>query len=175
MTPIAALPLVIDALVPAELHQAAWAACSAKRWYFGNQSDVQSAGVPFWKMDLDGEAVFDRIWAGEQARCEAAAGRRLRVVRQYANGHTFGLGGQPHVDDAREGCHTLLYYPMLVWPREWEGETVFHQANGEIALAVLPAPNRAVLFDSRIAHAGRAPSRRCGTLRVTVAFKLEPA
>lgn len=36
-----------------------------------------------------------------------------------------------------------------------------------------PEPNRAVLFDSRILHAGRAPARACQDLRVTVAYKLE--
>jgi hypothetical protein len=50
---------------------------------------------------------------------------------------------------------------------------VFFNANGEIVQAVHPRPNRAVLFDSRIIHAGRAPSRSCTTLRVRVAYKLE--
>ncbi len=41
--------------------------------------------------------------------------------------------------------------------------------------AISPRPNRAVLFDSRIPHAGRAPGRMCPELRVTVAYKLESA
>ena len=56
---------------------------------------------------------------------------------------------------------------------EWAGETVLYDGQGEIARAVLPAGNRAIFFDSRIGHAGRAPSRFFGGLRVTVAFKLE--
>jgi SM-20-related protein len=96
-------------------------------------------------------------------------------VRQYANGHTYGLGGQPHTDDARPGTFTLLYYPMPVWLPEWEGETLFYDLQGELIGGVKPAPNRAVLFDSRIPHCGRAPGRACPALRVTVAFKLETA
>ncbi|MEE2969825.1 MAG: CHASE2 domain-containing protein [Pseudomonadota bacterium] len=46
------------------------------------------------------------------------------------------------------------------------------QINGEVVLAVKPASNRAILFDARIPHVGRAPSRFYGGLRVTVAFKL---
>lgn len=39
----------------------------------------------------------------------------------------------------------------------------------------LRAGDRAVLFDSRIPHYGRAPSRAFAGLRVTIAFKLEAA
>ena len=114
-------------------------------------------------------------WAAARARCEELTGAPLRVIRQYANGHTYGLGGRTHVDDTQPGHYTLLYYPMPTWAPAWGGETVFHRTNGEIALAVLPKPNRAVLFDSRIPHEGRAPSRDYGGLRVTLAFKLGPA
>lgn len=147
----------------------------SKSWYFGNQSDTENASVPFWKMDLERVAPLDALWQLARPLCEAAAGHPLRVERQYANGHTYGLGGQVHVDDTQPGCFTLLYYPMPVWQTDWEGETFFYNANGQVISAILPMPNRAVLFDSRIPHAGRAPARRCGHLRVTVAFKLVPA
>src|SRR5258708_14436480 len=61
---------------------------------------------------------------------------------------------------------------MAEWPDGWDGETVFYDEHGEIALSVRPRPNRAILFDSRIPHAGRAPSRQCPALRVTAAYKL---
>lgn len=164
---------IIDGLASAELFAKACEICEGTGWYFGNISSDDHA-MPFWKMDLDGNPVFDAIWQAAQPHCEKLAGRSLRVVRQYANGHTYGLGGQPHRDDEREGTFTLLYYPMAVWKPEWQGETVYHdQSTGEIELAVSPRPNRAVFFDARIPHAGRAPSRSCPALRVTVAFKLE--
>jgi len=64
---------------------------------------------------------------------------------------------------------------MPEWKPEWEGETLFFDADSEILQAVPPRPNRAVFFDSRIVHAGHAPGRTCSALRVAVAFKLEPA
>lgn len=173
--PAAYLFEVRDGLASPALHAEVWQACMGKNWYFGNQSHDTDAAAPFWKMDLEGVAPLDQLWQIAQPLCEAATERPLRVARQYANGHTYGLGGQMHVDDARDGCFTLLYYPMPAWRTDWEGETFFYDHRGEVLAAVLPAPNRAVLFDSRIPHAGRAPSRRCGALRVTAAFKLEPA
>src|SRR5580704_18721910 len=162
---------IIDDLVPSELHAAAWAICAGKGWYFGYGSRADDWGR-FWKMDLDGDAVFNAIWEQVRPRCEALAGAPLRVVRQYANGHTYGLGGQPHLDDTVPGSYTLLYYPNPEWKDGWEGETVFFDPSGEIRLAIRPRPNRGVFFDSRIPHSGRAPGRLCPALRVTVAYKL---
>jgi hypothetical protein len=160
-------------LLPAELQQQVWEACSTKRWYFGNSST--GADAPgFWKMDLDGDATITRLWEAAKAPSEALAGHPLQVLRQYANGHTYGLGGQIHVDDPRDGHYTLIYYPMLEWKAPWGGETIFLQPSGDIAFSLMPKPNRAVFFDGRIAHAGRAPNRSFNGLRVTIAFKLAP-
>ncbi|HEY5375113.1 MAG TPA: 2OG-Fe(II) oxygenase [Polyangiaceae bacterium] len=165
---------ILDDAFSDELCQRALDAVAQKRWYFGNSS-VGAAEPAFWKMDFERDATIDALWSAIRERCEALAAVPLRVLRQYANGHTYGLGGRPHVDDSRPGHYTLLYYPMAAWEPAWGGETVFHRSNGEIALAVLPKPNRAVLFDARIPHEGRAPSRDYGGLRVTLAFKLGPA
>jgi SM-20-related protein len=165
---------VLDALVPPELHAAAWTACGASRWKFGHGSH-ESDSLPFWKLELDGDPAIAEIWERVRERCAEIAGAPLRVIRVYANGHTYGLGGKAHSDDARPGTFTLLYYPMPAWKEGWDGETVYYDSDGEIALAVRPRPNRGVFFDSRIAHEGRPPSRACNALRVTIAFKLEIA
>jgi SM-20-related protein len=161
-------------VAPEELRRALWEACLEKRWYFGNLSNEQGA-IPFWKMDLDACEAATHVWEHARSRCEALAGMPLRVVRQYANGHTYGQGGQPHRDDDRLGTYTLIYYPMPEWRAEWEGETVFVDERGEILAAIKPERNRGVFFDSRILHAGRAPGRSFPGLRITVAFKLERA
>ncbi|HTQ98374.1 MAG TPA: 2OG-Fe(II) oxygenase [Candidatus Acidoferrum sp.] len=166
---------LIQNLAPTSLQQSVWEALQDKHWYFGNQSNEGQAGVPFWKMDLDASAPVTQLWQHCKPFCEQKTGRALRVVRQYANGHTYGQGGQPHRDDMREGTYTLLYYPMPEWRGEWEGETMFLGDNHEVIAAVRPQPNRAVLFDSRILHYGKAPARSYSGLRITVAFKLEPA
>ena len=163
---------IIDDLVPQELFAEAAKLSAAKGWYFGHGSHGRDEGR-FWKIDLEGVPVFDAIWHHVKERCAQMAAAPLRVLRQYANGHTYGLGGRPHFDDSRPGTFTLLYYPNAQWLEGWDGETVFYDERGEIALSVVPRPNRAVFFDSRIPHVGRAPSRQCPALRVTVAYKLE--
>lgn len=166
---------VLADLLPPALHEAAWEVCQRPRWGLGFVSKTDAPSLPFWHMDLDGEAAIDAAWQHAQPTCEAIAGVPLSVLRQYANGHTYGQGGRSHIDDAAPGSFTLLYYPMQTWQSEWEGETLFFDAGGEINGAVLPAPNRAIFFDSRIPHAGTAPSRFFGGLRVTIAFKLRAA
>jgi len=143
----------------------------SKHWYFGPPSREGSSS-PFWKMDLEDDPATRALWEHARSACEAKVCSGLTVLRQYANGHTYGLGDQIHQDDTREGTYTLLYYPMPVWHDDWEGETLYRDRTGEVILTVKPVPNRAVLFDSRIPHMGRAPSRAYGGLRVTVAFKL---
>lgn len=163
---------IIPALLPAELHKASWEACTRSEWAFGNQSNATKS-LPFWKMELADFPAIDAAWEHARPRCEDIVGKPLRVLRQYANGHTYGQGGRLHHDDRRPDTYTLLYFPMPDWLVEWEGETVFYDGNDKIATAVLPAANRAIFFDSRIGHAGRPPSRFFGGLRVIVAFKLE--
>jgi SM-20-related protein len=164
---------ILDGIAPMDLHRAVWDACMQPTWMFGNRSTEGESGRPFWKMELGGVEAIDRLFAHVRPACERLAGTKLRVVRQYANGHTYGLGGQPHFDDVRPGTYTLLYYPMPAWKPEWEGETLFFSDAGHVAAGVAIAPNRGVFFDARMSHAGRAPSRDCPELRVTVAYKLE--
>lgn len=163
---------ILENVAPPPLHAAAWATCMSKGWHFGHGSN-EGGWSRFWKMDLEDDEAFRAIWEQARPRCEELAGAPLRVIRQYANGHTYGLGGEPHADDVKPGTFTLLYYPNPEWKDGWEGETMYYDADGEIAFAVRPKPNRGVFFDSRILHNGRAPSRTCPALRVTVAYKLE--
>ena len=165
---------ILEDLAPVQLHTAAWATCMGKGWKFGHGSR-EGGWSRFWRMDLDNDSAFDEIWRRAQPRCEALAGAPLKVLSQYANGHTYGLGGMAHIDTSVPGSFTLLYYVNPVWENGWDGETIFYDRSGEVALAVRPHPNRAVFFDSRILHNGRAPSRVCTELRVTVAYKLQIA
>ena len=115
---------VLDDLVPADLRASAWAKSTGNVWRFGHGS-VDHGGSRFWKWDLDGDRIFDAIWEHARPHCENLAGSPLRVIRQYANGHTYGLGGDPHADDSRPGTFTFLYYPNPEWQEGGEGETVF--------------------------------------------------
>jgi hypothetical protein len=169
-TNVQALIHIRDELAPQDIHDDVWRACMSNTWYFGQIS--RNGGLPFWRMDLDDNPAIKRLWDHAKPVCEQKVGRSLTVLNQYANGQTYGNEGSIHRDDAREGAYTFLYYPMKAWREEWDGETVYQNGQGEIIMAVKPMPNRAILFDSRIPHVGRAPSRSFQGLRVTVAFKL---
>ena len=164
---------VLDNLAPPALHRSMWAVFTTANWRFGNRSGSgDENAVPFWRMDLDRSEEATEVWAHARERCESRAGQPLEVHEQYANGHTYGLGGRAHRDTLSAGRYTLLYYPVPAWEDVWDGETVFFNEDREIAAAIKPMPNRGVFFDSRLLHVGRAPSRQFAGLRVTVAFKL---
>lgn len=93
------------------------------------------------------------------------------LVRCYANAHTFGVEGYPHVDSRKPGNYTTIIYVNPIWKPEWAGETVFLNDLGDIAHAVLPKPGRIVIFDGRITHAARGLTRICPAMRVTLMFK----
>lgn len=93
------------------------------------------------------------------------------LVRCYANAHTYGVEGYPHVDSRKPGNYTTIFYMNPAWKPEWAGETVFMNDLGDIAHAVLPKPGRMVMFDGRITHAARALTRICPAMRVTLMFK----
>jgi SM-20-related protein len=97
-----------------------------------------------------------------------------RLIRCYANGHTYGSDGTLHTDSTRPGTYTCVYYPHQMWHPNWGGETVlFNQDKTDIVACVYPKPNRMVVFDGTIPHVARGVSRICPVLRVTLMFKTD--
>ena len=95
-------------------------------------SDEPTLARSFPQRSYPRDAAVTALWSLAKGPCEKITGQKLRVARQYANGHTYGQGGQSHVDDERAGTFTLLYYPMPQWRAEWEGETLFYDGRGEV-------------------------------------------
>ncbi len=95
------------------------------------------------------------------------------IDRMYVNGYDYGNCPTVHVDNTAEGFYTLLYYANPEWQADWTGETVFYnEAQNDIIKSVYPTPGRMVLFDSRVPHSARTPSRSCEFIRYTIAVKL---
>ena len=154
-------------------------------WYFGSQSDREAMPFGHWNFDflqsdprneIDLESqlglepkfkLIANLW--QRIKTELRPGHRL--VRCYANAHTFGVEGYPHVDSRKPGHCTTLVYVNPLWAPEWAGETVFFNEAGDIIQSALPRPGRLALFDGRIIHAARAVTRRCPALRVSLIFK----
>jgi len=102
--------------------------------------------------------------------------RGHRLIRCYANGHTYGCDGAGHTDAKEPHNYTSVYYPHKFWRPDWAGETVFFNPDKtDIIGCVYPKPNRMVVFDGRIPHVARGVSRICPALRVTLMFKTDMA
>lgn len=104
----------------------------------------------------------------------ASTSHGYRPYRAYTNVAFYGDMLFTHTDCLPEQNDlTALWYLCDSWDVEWGGETVFFDAQDEIAYAVLPKPGRLVVFDGAIKHAGRPPARICYTPRYTFAIKFE--
>jgi hypothetical protein len=154
-------------------------------WTYGWQSDREKVPFGHWNHDflkthrqnqkneeqilLENETLkpISDLWL----RLKADRLRDHSLVRCYANAHTFGIEGYPHVDSKKPGNYTTIVYVNPMWKPEWAGETVFINDLGDIAHAVLPKPGRITTFDGRIIHAARGLSRICPAMRVTLMFK----
>lgn len=93
-----------------------------------------------------------------------------RLIRAYWNGYTYGTDGYFHTDSQRTGETTALLYTVPTWDADWAGETVVERPDGT-CIAVIPRPNRLLLFPSEWRHCARAVSRRCETIRVVMVLK----
>lgn len=137
------------------------------QWRYGHISDVQNT-PPFWMMHLGRDKLFTETLI--QPICEAT-GDDLKVLSVYANGQTYGLGGQPHVDANDDRGRTFIFYANAGWDVRWNGKTCFLFDDGPVW--VTPEINKAVYFPGQIKHFAEETTRTFGGLRKTVAWKLE--
>jgi SM-20-related protein len=95
------------------------------------------------------------------------------LMRCYANGYPYGCEGSAHLDSADPSDYTAVFYSNPTWDPNWSGETIFltQQPPADIIAAILPRPNRLVLFQGNVPHAARGISRVCPLLRITLMFK----
>jgi Rps23 Pro-64 3,4-dihydroxylase Tpa1-like proline 4-hydroxylase len=97
-----------------------------------------------------------------------------KPYRAYTNVASFGDMLFSHTDCLPDQHDlTALWYLCEHWDLEWGGETMFYDAQDEIACAVQPRPGRLVVFDGAIKHVGRPPNRICYAPRYTFAIKFE--
>ena len=140
-------------------------------WRF-SQSSNKDDGFTFWYLDLTTTPFFTEDVAN---RIREITGLDFMIDRVYANGQTYGLCGSVHRD--RQPCEqgeyrTFLLYTHPEWDMSWGGMTVIYDEDTKEETIIIPKPNHAVLFDSKMPHIGYEPTRHCKELRVSVAFKL---
>lgn len=131
-----------------------------------NTEDVQSR----LRAVEDSDALW-QYWSLVKARIGAPGAALLRC---YANQHTYGTEGWPHTDCERPGEISVVLYLNREWKKEWAGETVVFDADGDIERAVLPRWNRVVIFPSDRLHVARGVSRICPHARTVLVMKVRP-
>lgn len=91
--------------------------------------------------------------------------------------HTrFGDNPMDHRDTYDESAKdvSLLLYLNPYWNKNFSGETVYFDEQGEIELSVLPKFCRLAMHEGYVNHASRAPSRLLKKSRYTLAIKATP-
>lgn len=97
----------------------------------------------------------------------------LKRLPEYEIERSWILSSSPfstyyyHVDNPDENIKrkTLLYYLNNRWDRNWGGETLFANDNGECEIAVEYKPGRVVIFDGSIEHKPSAISIKADEYR----------
>lgn len=97
----------------------------------------------------------------------------FKIYSSYVNLGIRGENHHAHVDNYSKGDgKTLLYYANKEWNRNWGGETVFFDDNGEEIEYITPfIPGRVIIFDSDIPHLAKEQSSLGPKYRFTIAVK----
>jgi Rps23 Pro-64 3,4-dihydroxylase Tpa1-like proline 4-hydroxylase len=131
-----------------------------------------SSGI-FWQSE---NTFFQSVYTQDNFEnfrlCSEFLASRLRT---YEVNRCWVLSSSPlstyyfHADNAAENekAITLLYYVNTRWDRNWGGETLFSNDEGECEIAVEFKPGRVVIFDSLIEHKPSPISMQADEFRFT--------
>jgi hypothetical protein len=170
---------ILEHAIPVDIFQELTQLVKNSPWKHGWHSN-RSIGFPHWNVDYaganaaNGLDISDRIHGRMRDAWQYLESTHFpgaRLVRCYANSHTYGIEGYPHQDSRRANERTVVVYCNPKWRREWGGETLLYDQDN-IVLAQLPHYNTALIFDSRQWHCARGVTRICPELRITLMFKL---
>ena len=177
---------VFDDIVPRELYRQLVVVSRRIPWRFG-WNTPSNPNMRYWHHEVGGggknniedishnvERHPGKVFAAYQEWLRSAVvPRDTKVLRYYLNGHTFGTDGWPHTDTDRHEELTMVLYLASEWKPEWCGETVvFNQERNDIDRAVLPAPNRLLVFPSDRLHCPRPLSKVFEGLRIVLVVKM---
>ncbi len=140
------------------------------------EGDVTGTDTRLWIIPIERD-VAERQPYVHAILAEAAErfpGETFAIERAYCNAINHGDMLHAHRDTRNPSVRdvTALLFVAREWKREWDGETIFFNDDGDAVHAVSPRPGRLVLFRSAIEHRAGAPSRLCNRTRLTLALKL---
>jgi hypothetical protein len=128
------------------------------------------------------ELTFERLISGESPLSKVARDIKQRffatseITRVWANVQSFGDESAFHRDFPLEysnSARSVILYAVDDWDKDWGGDLVVLNDDGEIKSAALVKPARLVVLDGCLRHAVRPISRYCNSLRVAVVFGTE--
>ena len=161
---------VYDNLVPESLMSEAWKRLNQPIWGFGLGTFEES----HYKHARTSISLEDPMVRSLSSLIEPKLPYASRLRSVYANANRTGDADEMHKDGDEPGYPSALFYANPPWHPEWAGETVFYnESKDEFVRSVYPRPGRVVIFDGRIWHNARIPSRHYGGIRVTVVFCYE--
>lgn len=140
------------------------------------ESDITGADTRLWIIPIEND-VAERQPYANAIMSEVAdhfPNETFSIDRAYCNAISYGDMLYAHRDrrDPKSRDLTALLFVAGEWKREWGGETIFFNDEGDAVHAVSPHPGRLVLFRSAIEHRAGAPTRVCNRTRLTLALKL---
>jgi len=140
------------------------------------ESDITGADTRLWIIPIERDAAERQPYAAailNEVR-EHFPGETFAIDRAYCNAISYGDMLYAHRDarDRESRNLTALLFVATEWKREWGGETIFFNDDGDAVHAISPRPGRLVLFRSTIEHLAGAPTRACNRTRLTLALKL---
>ncbi len=141
---------------------------NSSNWGFNGHSGT-NLSKKFWFMQLIQNDFFNGYFTD---KIKNLIRHDFQLEKLYANGQTFSLDSEWHIDSSEDKRYTFLYYANPIWNPSWGGETLFHTGDGQIQY-VYPEPNSGIFFASNLYHYGRSPTKECPCLRTTVAFKFK--
>ena len=103
----------------------------------------------------------------------------IRPDRLYANGQAHGQCGDIHQDitygpEIEGNWGTLVYFAHQNWYPTFGGHLIITDPDHTIVKnSFFPKTNSAVMFESRLHHAGLEPTVHCKTQRLSIAFKFK--
>jgi len=139
------------------------------------ESDITGTDTRLWIIPIERDVAERQPYVNAimSEVSEHFPGESFCIERVYCNAISYGDMLYAHRDQRDDANKlTALLYVNPEWKREWCGETLFFNEDGDAVHAVSPRPGRVAIFRSSIEHRAGAPSRICNRTRLTLAVKL---
>ena len=142
-------------------------------WRWGHSSSGKLSDTPFWSMELVDNEYFSKVIT---PIIEKQFSKKFKILRLYANAHTYGQDGSYHTDSDKPNDYTFCLYFSNITKENIEtagGHLFFKLPDIKYKICYEPIFNRGIFFPSNYIHKASSFTRYIMDLRICVAWKLE--